>query len=72
MDRQFWIIDGQRPSDESGDAPEGIVLQELLDQVPPDRAGRTDDKGFHGAQTSLTAVPEAVTISIPLFSPRAS
>ena len=67
MDRQFRVFHGQRPPDEQGDALEDIVLQELLDEVPPDRAGRADDKGFHGAQTSLTAVPEAVTISMPLF-----
>ncbi len=56
MDRQFRAFDGQRPPDERDDAPEGLVLQELLDEVPPDRAGRADDKGFlignvrHGCQ----------------------
>ena len=72
VDRQFRVFNGQRPPDEHGDALEGIVLQELLDEVHPDRAGRADDKGFHGAHASLTAVPEAVTINIPLFSPRTS
>ena len=72
VDRQLRVFDGQWPPDEHGDALEGIVLQELLDEVHPDRAGRADDKGFHGAHASLTAVPEAVTINIPLFSPRTS
>ena len=72
MDRQFRVFEPDRPPDKHGHAPEGIVLQELVDKVLPDRAGRADDKGFHGAQASLTAVPEAVTISMPLFSPRTS
>ncbi len=72
MDRQFRVFNGQRPPDERDDALEGIVLQELVYEVFPDRAGRADDKGFHGVQASLTAVPEAVTMSMPLFSPSTS
>jgi hypothetical protein len=52
MDRQFRVLETEGTPDKNRHALEGVVLQEHVDKVFPDRAGRADDKGFHTGNVS--------------------